>query len=201
MNSLSYKIKLSLSRHFIPVLFNLYNYSLSIKYVNMPVDFHGKIFVFWHSKMFTGWWIFRKKNFMALVSQSKDGEILSNILKKWNFKLARGSSSKGGKEALNQIIETAGNNDSVVMTPDGPGGPALEFKNGALIISKEKDIPIIPVKISYSKKHVFNKSWDKFEIPFPFSNCDIIFGKEFNYREFLPDNELINYKKNICSLM
>jgi lysophospholipid acyltransferase (LPLAT)-like uncharacterized protein len=199
MNSLKDKIKLGISNSLLPAILNLHIHTLSLEYVNKPDDFLNKIFVFWHSKMYIGWWLFRKMNFFAMVSKSKDGEILSNVLKKWKYELIRGSSSRDGKEALNMLIQKFSDNKSAVITPDGPRGPVNEFKNGPLILSMKKDIPVIPVQISYNKKHIFNKSWDKFEIPFPFSKCQITFGEEFRYKEFLPEQELSEFRKRICS--
>jgi len=151
------------------------------------------IFIFWHKNMLIGWKLFRNKRYIALVSQSKDGQILSSILSKWKYQVIRGSSSKGGKEAIKSIVENSGN-IPVVLTPDGPRGPAQEIKNGALILSNKTGLPIIPVKITYAKKKILIKSWDKFEIPFPFSKCVVEFGNEYGYNEYLPDNELIDFK-------
>lgn len=151
--------------------------------------------------MLIGWWIFRNKKFGSLVSQSKDGEILSSILNNWKYIVVRGSSSKAGKEALNKVINLAETGNSVVLTPDGPRGPAGFIKHGALIISYECQIPIIPMKIyNYNKKIIF-KSWDKFEIPLPFSKCQVHFGEKHFYKQFLYDNELNDFKQSITNEM
>ena len=180
------------------MILNFHIKTLSIKFENELKDYRNKIFVFWHSKMYVGWWLFKNKNFIALVSKSNDGELLSNVLKKWNYQLIRGSSSKGGKEALKQILNNSSVNQSFVITPDGPRGPALEFKNGPLFISNKKNLPIVPVKITFSGKFVFKKSWDSFELPLPFTKCNVTFGKEFLYEGNLSGEELTNYKNKIC---
>jgi lysophospholipid acyltransferase (LPLAT)-like uncharacterized protein len=192
------KFKIIISRSLLPLIINIYIKTLSIKFNNSLDNYENKIFVFWHCKMFIGWWIFRNRNFSAFVSESNDGEILANILRKWNYNLIRGSSSKGGKEALDRIVNDTESDKSVVITPDGPRGPAYELKNGALIISISKNYEIIPVKIHYNKKFLFKKSWDKFEIPLPFTKCYIRFGNTFNYHKYLYDEELIKFKKEIC---
>jgi lysophospholipid acyltransferase (LPLAT)-like uncharacterized protein len=154
------------------------------------------IFIFWHKNMLAGWNLFKGMRFLALVSQSKDGQILNNILLKWKYDVIRGSSSKGGKEALEQIVDVIGEK-SIVLTPDGPRGPSMEIKNGALILSHKTGLPIIPVKISYDRKKILDKSWDKFEIPLPFSTCDVTFGDEWNYKEYLYDDKLVDFKKSL----
>ena len=171
--------------------------TLKIKIHNLPVGKENSIFIFWHSQMIIGWWLFKDKTFAAIVSTSKDGDILDNLLNKWNYKVVRGSSSRGGKEALQELINSAKNGNSVVLTPDGPRGPANEMKNGAFIISNKCKIPIIPVRIVFHKKKILEKSWDRFEIPMPFSKCDVYFGNKYNYDTFLDDDKLAEFKKNI----
>lgn len=151
--------------------------------------------------MLAGWYVFRNKNYAALVSKSKDGELLTALLKKWGFNVYRGSSSSGGKLAVKEIIASVDNGNSVVITPDGPRGPLHEIKNGALIISKECSIPITPLKITYSGKVILKRSWDRFEIPLPFTKCEIHFGNQHHYTDFLPDNELEEFKTILSNQM
>jgi len=193
LNSLGWKI--------LPSIINIYIKTLRIKVKNFPELDSNSVFIFWHSKMLIGWWLFREKNFGALVSQSKDGEILSRILNKWEYKVIRGSSSKSGKEALNKIIDFACHRNSVVITPDGPRGPACNIKNGALAISYECKIPIITVKIFNHNKGVLSASWDNFEIPFPFSKCEVHFGEKHFYRQYLYGDELEEFKQTLSNEM
>jgi lysophospholipid acyltransferase (LPLAT)-like uncharacterized protein len=151
--------------------------------------------------MLIGWWLFKDKKAAALVSQSKDGDILNKLLKKWKYQVVRGSSSKDGKEAIQELIKLINGDHSAVITPDGPRGPVKEMKNGIFIISNKSKIPIIPVKIIYLKKKVLNKSWDKFEIPLPFSQCNVYFGEKYFYEKYLTDDELNDFKKNISKEM
>lgn len=190
-----------LGLYILPSVLNLYIKTLRIKIHNLPDENSNNIFIFWHGQMLAGWWIFKNKRVAALVSQSKDGNILNNILNKWNYKVIRGSSSRGGKDALKEIIELANQNYSVVITPDGPRGPANEIKNGAFIISSECKIPVIPVKIVYKRKTVITKSWDKFIIPLPFSICEVYFGNRYLYNKYLDEDELNKLKKRISEEM
>lgn len=151
--------------------------------------------------MLIGWYLFKGKKYSALVSQSKDGDTLTKILKKWKYNVTRGSSSKGGKEAVGQIIEETKDSSSVVITPDGPRGPIYEIKNGALVIANKTGYPVIPVKIVMEKKKSLNKSWDDFEIPLPFSKCTVEFGEKMYYPEFLNDTQLSEFKSKLSSQM
>lgn len=185
----------------LPLIINIYLRTIRFNVHKDPGINKNAVFIFWHSKMLAGWWLFRNNNSSALVSQSKDGEVLSNILTKWGYEVIRGSSSKGSKDALNKIILSAKNNKSVVITPDGPRGPVFAIKNGALIVSKECSIPVIPVRINYAGKIVLSKSWDRFEIPYPFTKCDVQFGNEHFYTEFLEEKELADFKNTLSEEM
>jgi lysophospholipid acyltransferase (LPLAT)-like uncharacterized protein len=151
-------------------------------------DNQNFVLAFWHGTMLMPWYLHRDQNFSALVSQSKDGGLLANSLIKWGYKVERGSSHKGGKEALNTLLENSKQNFSVAITPDGPTGPAREMKAGAVITAQRSSIPLILCGVAYKKKYVF-KSWDKFEIPKFFSEIvvkysgPIIIGKEWSREE------------------
>ncbi len=152
-----------------------------LKFTN---DGRNVIVAFWHGKMAAGWYANRKNNFAALVSLSKDGEILTGILKRWKYKVVRGSSRRGGKESLEKMIEMINQNYSVAITPDGPTGPAKVMKPGAVVLAKKTRRPLFLAGVGYAKKIRFN-SWDNFELPKPFSSIVI------KYSSALPiDSEL-----------
>jgi lysophospholipid acyltransferase (LPLAT)-like uncharacterized protein len=132
------------------------------------------VVAFWHSKMLAGWYV-SKEHAVALVSPSKDGEYLTSVLKKWSYTVVRGSSSKKGMEALEEAMAmiSRGNSKRIVITPDGPRGPANVIKRGALIAAKELGIPLLFLHIKYRNSYKLTKSWDTFEIPLPFSAVDI----------------------------
>lgn len=131
------------------------------------------IIVFWHGLMLPCWKIFSDNNPTAVISTSKDGQILADLLKKWNFDFIRGSSSKGGKEVLEKIIEKSKSN-AVLITPDGPKGPHRKFKAGAVVAAQRAQVPLYLLKADIKNKLLFKKSWDKFEFPLPFSLINII---------------------------
>ena len=148
-------------------------HSLRFKWIGEPLP-EKCIVAFWHSQMIAGWWVSRK-DAVALVSKSKDGEYLSNILMKWGYKTVRGSSSVSGKEALDEAIEMirAGEAKRLIITPDGPQGPKEIFKRGAFIAAQESDLPLYFLSINYKNSITLPKSWDKFQVPFPFSKVVI----------------------------
>lgn len=158
------------------------------------------VVAFWHGYMLAAWYVFRKKNICAVVSQSKDGEILSNVLKYWKYELIRGSSSKGGKEVLREALNYANNGKIIAMTPDGPRGPIYNFKPGAVIIAQRASIPLFLVAIKYSKFIEFN-SWDKFKFPFPFTKVTIKAAGPFLFEKNLSRSEMDEQIKKMENIL
>ena len=148
--------------------------TLRIKWTGSPLP-DKCIIAFWHSKMIAGWYA-SKENAIALVSPSKDGDYLTSVLKKWRYAVVRGSSSKKGMEALEEAMAMVSSDslNRIVITPDGPRGPAEVMKRGAFIAAKELGLPLIFLHINYRSSYKLTKSWDTFEIPLPFSVVDII---------------------------
>lgn len=130
---------------------------------------------FWHGRMIIPWYVHRKYKMAALVSKSKDGEILTRLLKSWNYEVVRGSSHIGGKEALKIMEDTVEQGYSMAITPDGPTGPPNIMKPGAVVLAKRKSVPLFLVGTA-SKKYNVLKSWDKFQIPKFFTKISVVYS-------------------------
>ncbi len=147
---------------------------------------------FWHGKMLPVWYFFKNNYPYAVVSKSKDGQILSDLLEKWNYKLIRGSSSKEGKQVLENILNAVEEN-IVLITPDGPRGPKQVFKAGVFVASQKKQKPFYFIEVNIKNSYVFKKAWDKFEFPLPFSKIDLISYGPFLIGKKLDKKELNQY--------
>ncbi len=143
----------------------------------------------WRGIMEIAGYVHRNQNISALVSQSKDGSLLANSLAKWNYKVERGSSHKGGKEALNSMLGNAENKFSIAITPDGPTGPARIMKAGAVIAAQRAQIPLVLLGVAYKKKYIF-KSWDKFEVPKFFSKATLVYSEPVMLSKDLSRDEI-----------
>jgi len=174
-------------------LINLLIKTLNVKRINAEsfdevASKENCVVAFWHGKMFLGWYLQKNKNFSSLVSRSKDGDVLANMLSKWNYSVVRGSSHIGGKEALEMMLEQANAGYSFAITPDGPKGPVRKMKAGAVVLAKKRGMKLFLVGIGYKKK-VTLKSWDSFEVPLPFTRAaavysgPVIIDKELSYDE------------------
>jgi len=150
------------------------------------IESEGKNYIsaFWHGNMVIGWYLNRNQNFSALVSKSKDGDLLAHVLQKWGYNVVRGSSHIGGKEALEMMTDLLKQKYSLAITPDGPTGPIYKMKAGAVVASKKTGVPLVLMGIGCKNKIVF-KSWDRFEVPKPFARVKVIYSEPLFF-----DNEL-----------
>ena len=152
--------------------------------------------LFWHNQLFIAPKLrnmFRRNRIMyGLVSPSKDGAWLVELLKKFNVFCIRGSSSRRGKEAIKEIkaIKNSANCD-IVITPDGPRGPKYKCKKGSIKFIAEENLPVILISIKNLNAWSLN-TWDLFAIPKPFSTI-VVAAKYFTSLPSLPEDELLNF--------
>lgn len=131
------------------------------------------VVAFWHGSMLPIWWAFRGLRPTAMVSASRDGALLAQLLQDWNYRTVRGSSSQGGSAALSDLVRAA--HDHVVMlTPDGPRGPSQEMKPGAVVAAQRAGVPLLLVAARVSRSKIFERSWDRFALPLPFSTITLV---------------------------
>ncbi len=111
----------------------------------------------------------------AMISASRDGGFLANIVARFDVQTIRGSSSRRGPQALLEATTWMERNYSVVMTPDGPRGPAYQIQDGIIQLAKLTGRAIIPFS-GFTQWKIRLKSWDRLQIPLPFTRCDLRYG-------------------------
>jgi lysophospholipid acyltransferase (LPLAT)-like uncharacterized protein len=124
--------------------------------------------VVWHEHLIYLADAFRGTGFTILVSRSRDGEIGTRIAHRLGLRTVRGSSSRGGEEALGETVDLARNGMSVAFIADGPRGPRREMKLGAVIAAKLSGRPLVPITCAMRRSIRLN-SWDRMQIPLPFT--------------------------------
>jgi lysophospholipid acyltransferase (LPLAT)-like uncharacterized protein len=112
----------------------------------------------------------------ALVSASKDGGFLAAVLECFGVEPVRGSTSRRGPQALLELTGWAERGYDLALTPDGPRGPAGVVQEGVIALAQVTGLPIIPASQCLGWKVRVN-SWDRFQIPLPFSRCEMVVGK------------------------
>ena len=142
------------------------------------------ILVTWHGKCLGVMEHFRQRNYHVLISQSRDGDIISNISKKFGYNLFRGSSNRGGKEAMEKMYQFFSLNPSgkLVITPDGPTGPEHKVKPGAFQLAQNSQRPVVPVIVDVKKSWKF-KNWHTFYLSKPFSKMRVVFGEPLYFNK------------------
>lgn len=136
----------------------------------------GRIYAFWHAHLLILSFFFRNSDKTAVVSESRDGKRAAAIAQRWGHSIIQGSSSRGGFHVLRSCAAELRKGGNIVITPDGPRGPAREVKPGVAQISLVTGAPVIPV--SAVAAHAWHLgSWDRFCIPKPFSRITIHLGE------------------------
>lgn len=167
---------------------------------NLVCEKKNFVTAFWHGSMMIGWFLNRNRNAAALVSQSKDGDVLASTLERWNYNVVRGSSSTGGSDALTAMIFLVREDFSLAITPDGPRGPIYKMKAGAVITAKKSNVPLFLVGVGIKNKFIL-KSWDRFEVPKPFSKVAAIYSDPIFIDEHLSYDETNNKIKECEDLL
>src|SRR5262245_33360572 len=120
------------------------------------------IIAFWHARQLMMPLTYRGAQAHILISQHLDGEIIARIVERFGFKAIRGSTTRGGVEALREMIRLGRSGVDLVVTPDGPKGPAQVVKMGVIQLARASRLPIVPLAFRCSKKNsspVGTASW------------------------------------------
>lgn len=141
---------------------------------------------------------FRRVSTMA--SLSKDGDFITRILELLGYKVARGSSSKGGAQGLHQLAHFVRSGCHAAIAVDGPRGPRGIVKIGAILLSKETGIPIAPSGCAVNRAWQLH-SWDQMVIPKPFSKAVIFFGEPLLIPKDASDEALNNCRRGLKQKM
>lgn len=141
------------------------------------------VIALWHDEFFALMHVRRTLKLSTIVSQSNDGEYLARLLEALGLKVGRGSSSRGGLKALLYVARLMRDERYVgVVTVDGPRGPRHQVKDGAVFLSMRTPAHIIPTRLFMERAKIF-RSWDRFQLPLPFSRVHIVFDQPY-----LPDS-------------
>ena len=134
------------------------------------------ILALWHGRILPGLHYFRHRGVVVITSQNFDGEWIARILHRFGFGTARGSSSRGGARALVRLRQELAGGRPAAFTVDGPRGPARVIQPGAAFLAGATGQPIVPYHIE-STSHWTLRSWDRTQIPKPFSTVALVIGE------------------------
>jgi lysophospholipid acyltransferase (LPLAT)-like uncharacterized protein len=153
----------------------------------------------WHQRIFIVMGYARRFQMYqpsVMISQSRDGEMIADIYRRFHFRPVRGSSSRGGREALAAMIADLAQNQFAVHVLDGPRGPRGVVKPGLIVMAQASGVPIFPFYITVDRAWVL-KSWDRTLIPKPFSRVFVRWGRPFHVPESLDEEGFETIRKEI----
>ncbi len=133
------------------------------------------LYCFWHSGMLPLIHSHRGEGIAVLVSQHRDGELVTRLIEHNGFVTARGSSTRGAETGVRELLRHARAGRDLGITPDGPRGPAEELKDGMVFLASRLQLPIVFIA-SASNRAWIARSWDRFRVPKPFAKVCISHG-------------------------
>jgi lysophospholipid acyltransferase (LPLAT)-like uncharacterized protein len=146
------------------------------------------IHAFWHGRILPGAIYFKRRGIVVITSENFDGEWIARIITRFGYGTARGSSSRGARKALLQMVRDI-KGRPVAFTLDGPRGPARVAQPGAAWLSKATANPMIPFHLE-ANRHWTMKSWDRAQIPKPFATIALVFAPPIQVSSSADDSEL-----------
>ena len=131
----------------------------------------------WHRGLLIAAYCFRNRGVVVPVSQSRDGDLASSLLRHLGFAAtARGSSSRGATSLLRNLIRRARAGEPVAVLPDGPRGPAGSAKPGVIAVARASGARLVPIGVSAAPARQFG-SWDRAILPLPFARVTCRYGE------------------------
>jgi len=132
------------------------------------------IYAVWHENLLLPALTFAGRDMHVLISQSADAQMFVELLRHLRVPVIRGSTRRGGVEAVRRILRTAGRTH-LAVTPDGPRGPRRQVQAGVVYLAARTGLPIVPAGIGYNRPWRL-KSWDRFAIPRPWTLGTFVAG-------------------------
>ena len=123
------------------------------------------IYAFWHENMLLLAYQYARPDIYVLISQHADGQLIAEVCNRLGFQTVRGSTTRGGADAVRQMLRISAH---LAITPDGPRGPRRKIQQGLTYLAARTGLPIVPVGIAFRRPWRMN-SWDRFALPKPWS--------------------------------
>jgi lysophospholipid acyltransferase (LPLAT)-like uncharacterized protein len=185
-------------------LLNLYARTLRVQFEGMEkiqkhLENGGRIIISsWHQRFFGGFFLPRifKRSPCIMISRSRDGDFISRVVQHIGWIPVRGSSSRGGKEALQVMVQGVIEHRIGGHIVDGPTGPPRVIKPGLILLARSTGAVICPGIVSYENAWIMN-SWDHFMVPKPFSRVLFRFGSILAVPELMSDDQFGSFRKEV----
>jgi lysophospholipid acyltransferase (LPLAT)-like uncharacterized protein len=146
----------------------------------------------WHNRLLIMPLVLRRflphRHGAALISASRDGGYIAELVQRIGFDVVRGSSSRQGAAAILQLTDLLASGRDAVIAPDGPRGPVYELGPGIVLLAQKSGAPVFLAHLEFSSCWRL-KSWDRFILPRPFSKVRVIFGEAHQVKSTTTEEE------------
>jgi len=147
------------------------------------------IYCFWHNRIPVATYFWRRRGIVVMSSRSFDSEYIARFIQRFGYGAARGSSTRGARAALIQMIRAVKAGRSAAFSIDGPRGPLYQAKPGATLLAAKSGAALLPFSISLDRYWRL-PSWDGIQIPKPFARAVVVIGERLYVREELGETDL-----------
>jgi lysophospholipid acyltransferase (LPLAT)-like uncharacterized protein len=147
------------------------------------------VMAFWHGRILPASFYFRRQGIVVITSENFDGEWIARIIERFGYGTARGSTTRGGMRAVLQMARAMERGRPAGFTVDGPKGPARVVQPGAVWLARKTGNPVLPFHLEAST-HWTMRSWDRTQIPKPFSTVALTVGEPFTVEGEIEDARL-----------
>jgi lysophospholipid acyltransferase (LPLAT)-like uncharacterized protein len=157
------------------------------------------VYAVWHQNFIGSTFVHIGQKYTMIVSGSKDGELVATACKKMGYSPVRGSSTRGGKEAMFEMVKKIKSGIPGAITVDGPKGPVHVVKPGIVEIARLAKCPILPLSSYPVNYWSFEKSWDKFRVPKPFTKIYLVLGEPIFVPEEITEEQFEQIRLEIAN--
>jgi lysophospholipid acyltransferase (LPLAT)-like uncharacterized protein len=150
---------------------------------------HVPVMAFWHGRILPATYYFRNRGIIVITSENFDGEWIARIIERFGYGTARGSTTRGARKAMLQLVRAMKAGNPVGFTLDGPKGPARVAQPGAVWLAGMSGNPVLPFHLEASR-HWTARNWDRTQVPAPFSTVVLVVGPPMQVARGLDQNGL-----------
>lgn len=168
--------------------------------LNHPLDPADRrlIYAFWHESLLAP--LSKRPKARVLISQHRDGELIAQIIQWLGLQVIRGSTSRGGSQALLEMIRGGDEQTHLAITPDGPQGPRRQLQAGVVMVASQTGLAVVPLGVGFVSAWRAS-SWDRFAIPRPYSTLVGVMGHPIRVPKDLDRAGLAHWKRVIEAQM
>jgi lysophospholipid acyltransferase (LPLAT)-like uncharacterized protein len=157
------------------------------------------IYAFWHENLLLLAYFYARRDIQVLISRHADGELIARVCRHMGFSTIRGSSTRGGIEALRKLLR-ASRSSHLAVVPDGPRGPRRCLQLGPIYLASRTGLAIVPTGVGFERPWRAN-SWDRFALPRPWTRARVVTAEPIAVPPDLDKDQLERWRQHVESVM